>query len=139
MREPLAPTAERIANSCCRAVPRARSRMETLPQPMASSSATAPKSKNLVLFGSRVYVSARPRTLILNCFGEDFWGLPVELLVKGPEFALGGGHADAGLQLDLRTVPMELIGCHFHRNEDVSTSPCEAHRHHAEEPCRSYG
>src|SRR5580693_3012591 len=119
MRNPLAPTADRIANSCCRAVPRARSRIETLPQPMASSSATAPKSRNIVFFRSRVYVSARPRTLILNCLGENIRRLAVELLVEGTEFALCGGHAGAGLQLDLRTVPMDLIGCQFHRNEDL--------------------
>jgi len=45
MREPSAPIAERTANSCCRAVPRANSRIETFPQPISSNKATAASSR----------------------------------------------------------------------------------------------
>ena len=48
MRPRLAPMAERTANSCWRAVARASSRMDTLPQPINNSKATAPKSSQSV-------------------------------------------------------------------------------------------
>jgi hypothetical protein len=41
----VAPNAARTANSCWRAVPCASSRIDTFPQPIANSTATAPKSK----------------------------------------------------------------------------------------------
>src|SRR5580693_4228420 len=69
----------------------------------------------------------------LELLGEDIRRLAVELLVERPEFTLCGAEVDARLQLDLRAISMRLIGCHFHRNVDLSISPCEAHRHHAED------
>ena len=39
------PHGGRTANSCCRAVPRASSRIDTFPHPIASNSATAPNSR----------------------------------------------------------------------------------------------
>ncbi len=45
MRPRLAPIAVRTANSCCRAVPRASSRIDTLPHPIASNRATALNSR----------------------------------------------------------------------------------------------
>jgi len=71
-----APTAARTANSCCRSVPRASSKMETLPQPISSSDATAPSSRYKVGPSGRAYTSTMLRSLILNvsgyCVGDCF-------------------------------------------------------------------
>ena len=44
----LAPIDARTANSCCRAIPRASNRIETLAHPITSSAITAAKSKTKV-------------------------------------------------------------------------------------------
>ena len=75
----------------------------------------------------------QPAHADLELLGEDIRRLLVELLVERPEFGRGGVETDAGLQLDLRAVPMSLIGRHLQRNVDLSIPPREAHRHHAED------
>ena len=69
----------------------------------------------------------------LELLGEDIRRLLVELLIEGPEFGSGSRETDAGLQLDLRTVPMSLVRLHLQRDVDISIPPREAHRHHAED------
>ena len=64
-----APTAARTANSCCRSVPRASSKMETLPQPISSSDATAPSNRYKVGPSGRAYTSTMLRSLTLNLSG----------------------------------------------------------------------
>ena len=67
IRRRLAPIAARTANSCCRAVPRASSRIETLPHPIASSSATAPNSR----------YSVPPSCLTKSSFSPTTWNSKV--------------------------------------------------------------
>jgi hypothetical protein len=62
----LAPTAERRANSCLRAVPLANNRMETLLQPIARSIATAANSRYKVPPMLRVVSKVSGRMSTLN-------------------------------------------------------------------------
>src|SRR6266567_8413254 len=70
MREPSAPIADRTANSCWRAVPRANNRIETFPQPISSNKATAPSSRYNVPPISATKWSFNPSIATRKCSGK---------------------------------------------------------------------
>ena len=90
MRTLLAPTAERTANSCWRAVPRASSKIERFPQPMASKQRDRPQQQVHNFFqvaGIGIRQAADAELVLL---GKDIRDLLVELLVERPEFRRRG-------------------------------------------------
>src|SRR5258708_23079810 len=60
------------ANSCSRHVPRANGRLDTFPQPIASSSATPPSSRYKVPPMLRATQSFSPSTCTRKCSGKCF-------------------------------------------------------------------
>ena len=70
MRERAAPIAERTASSCWRAVPRANSKIETFPQPINSSKATAASRRYNVPPIRSTKWSFNPASVTWKCSGK---------------------------------------------------------------------
>src|SRR6266436_7762623 len=130
MRRRPAPMAARTASSCCRSVPRASSRMETLAQPISSREATAPRSRYSVGPRGRVNLDDTSeidaklfgiaRRRLLGEFFDDRLKLRV---------GLGSGYPRA----EFERSPKIDVGIlrDFPGKVDVSLAPLEARRHHA--------
>ncbi len=126
-----APTAVLTANSCCRAVPRASSRIETFPHPITSSNITAPKSKYSVPPMERNDPVVQSLHMDPEDVGKILRHVIGELFHERLQRRVGCGMADARPQeqIDDRCAPR--ISQQLQREIDVAVIPSESRRRDA--------
>ena len=131
MRRLCAPTAARTANSCCRAVPCASSRIDTLPHPIASSRPTAPNSRYSVPLISLSTHSLSPSTCTLKCSGKCFGISLANWSSSGCSAASAAWCFHARPQPEIDDTKVCRILRHLQRQIDIRVVPPKPRRRHA--------
>src|SRR5438132_3235185 len=127
-----APTAARTASSCCRTAPRANSKIDTFPHPIASSSVTAPNSRYSVpLMLLTTHPLIEPLHFHLEEFGEMLGHVLGKLFEQRLQCSVRRMVGHTSLQEEINDIHFAWILGQLQRQVDIRDVPGESRRRNA--------
>src|SRR5213595_1526342 len=121
-----APTASRTASSCRRTAPRANSKIDTFPHPIASSSVTAPNSRYSVPLILLTTHSLEPLHFHLEEFGEMVGHVLGKLFQQRLQCSVRRIVGHASLQEEINDIHLPWILGQLQRQVDIRDVPGES-------------